>query len=89
MSTHRLPVVIPLARPWPQRVRDALLARWSGWQSARAQTRAWRQACALSARTLQDIGAPDRLQAEAAHCRATQQMERELLRAGIVSRSAW
>ena len=89
MNTHRLQSVIPLVRPWPQRLREVLLARWNVWQSRRAQTRAWRQACELSDRTLHDIGAPDELQAETRQCRASQQMTRELLRVGIVSRSAW
>jgi hypothetical protein len=89
MNTHRLHSVIPLVRPWHQRLREALWARWFAWQARRAQTRAWRQARELSARTLEDIGAPDELQAEASQSRASQQMTRELLRAGIVSRSTW
>ena len=89
MNTHRLHSVIPLVRPWHQRLREALRLRCWAWQARRAQTHAWRQACELSARTLQDIGAPDELQADANQCRAAQQMRRELLRAGIVSRSAW
>lgn len=85
MSTHRLPIVIPLSRPWPQRLREHLQAWFETWQ----RRRALRRVCGLSAATLDDVAAPDEWRAAAAHCRAREEMERSLLRVGIVSGAPW
>ncbi|GAB4042567.1 MAG: hypothetical protein Fur0014_14860 [Rubrivivax sp.] len=89
MSPYPLPIVIPLARPWPQRLREAVLGAWQDWAGWRARERAARQVCRLSARTLDDVGAPAEWHAAAAHCRAREAMERRLLRLGVVPGAPW
>ena len=89
MTSYSLPIVIPLARPWPQRLFAAVLAAWQDWAGWRARERAARQACRLSARTLDDMGAPEAWRAAAAHCRARDAMERSLLRVGVVPGAPW
>lgn len=85
MHTQRLPVVIPLGRPWPLRL-------W-GWLAAlaaeRRQRREARLLCGLPEAVLEDMAAPDHWRAAAAQCRARDEMERSLLRVGIVSGAPW
>lgn len=89
MPSHRLPLVIPLVRPWPQRLRERALAAWQDWQGWRDRVRQARQLCHLSDRTLDDVGAPDEWRAVAGHCRAREAMERRLLRQGVLPGAPW
>lgn len=85
MHSHRLPVVIPLVRPWPLRLWDGLAA----WAAARRQQREARLLCAVSESALEDMAAPAEWRAAAAQCRARDEMERSLLRVGIVPGARW
>lgn len=85
MHTQGLPIVIPLSRPWPLRLWASLEA----WAAARRQRQLERQLCGLSASTLEDMAAPDEWRAAAAQCRARDEMERSLLRIGIVTGARW
>jgi hypothetical protein len=89
MSTYRIPAVIPLARAWPQRLWQAVTGRLSAWQASVAQTRARHQVCDLPQSTLADAGVPEEWRHAAALCRQRAQLDRELLRQGIVPGAFW
>lgn len=89
MRSTPLPIVIPLARRWPSRLREAVLAAWQDWAGWRVRPHAARLACGLSDRTLDDLGAPEAWRAEAARCEAREVLERQLLRVGVVPGAPW
>ena len=89
MTSYRMPIVIPLTRPWPKRLHAALSMAWQDWAGWRARTHAARLSCRLSDQVLDDVGAPEDWRMAAAHCRARDAMERSLLRMGVVSGVPW
>jgi hypothetical protein len=67
MRTMPCPAVpVPLVRPWPQRLADALAERWREWRAPRSlQESEMGMLAELSPKTLRDIGAPDWVQERA------------------------
>jgi hypothetical protein len=84
-----MPIVIPLSRPWPQRLWAGLRAAALALSAARRRRRAERQLCRLPEAMLEDMAAPDEWRAAAAQCRAREAMDRSLLRVGIVAGARW
>lgn len=93
MHSTSLSRPLRLSRVWPLRLADRIAA--GGYALMRALHRSWlharerrrerrelQAAADLSDALLRDMGAPDWLQAQAEAHRATQRLDRELLRAG-------
>lgn len=85
MNTHRLPLVIPLRRSWPSRLAEA----WRAWRDELHARRALREVCELSPGMLRDMAVPDDWRDAAARCQGRRDMERSLLRSGIVTGAPW
>jgi hypothetical protein len=86
MHTHLHPIVIPLHRPWLNRLGQDMVAAWRRVLDRAAERRA---VCLLSARTLEDIGAPEHWRPVVDRCRAGDPMDRALQRIGVVPGSHW
>lgn len=89
MSTYRFPAVIPLTRPWPRQLWQAITGRLSASLRSLSRARTMRQLCDLPQSTLADAGVPEEWQRAAAQCRQRAQLDRELLRQGIVPGAFW
>lgn len=88
MSTQPLSFPLPSLRSALRRLRAGVRAAWQDWQGWRRQWHAARRPAIereLSARVLDDLGAPPAWCAAAERWQARALSERSLLRLGIVS----
>jgi hypothetical protein len=85
MSNAYLPQPIPLSRPsvaaWAGDLIDALRERWHLLIAQRRAERELETAIELNDRTLEDIGAPEWLRAQASARRASELQRLDILRA--------